>query len=618
MAGMLSVVVIACSEGNETPAVGIAPATAVASVSEIPTESPFDVEPVVTPAQIGTESVESTQVQQATQSGRGILRYEMEGGALIPDPAVDEIQNRFLFGEVYSGLTRLSADEGRIEPDLASTISVGDDGLEYRFVLKKDLKFSDGSPVTAADVKWSWERALKLETQSDHARDVLGMIVGSDAVISGAKTELQGVEVIDDLTLVVRLVRPAYHFTALLSDPVASVLKPDNVKHWGVDWLRVFNTSWVEGEAPFQFKELPASTGPFKLAEFDFLKNVTVLKPNENYWDVGAQLEALEYTNLYSSYWHGEAPNPSLDPNQFDVRSSDSFEVGGLLEGAEFAVNSVPVTGKGVASDTAPQSTFLAFNTAISPYDDVDFRRALVAAADASDLDVRYLVGFPDTPASALLPPQFPGHETAVAAPLLDRNRAEDAFAASRYADSAETLTMTFLTERIELGEEDFARMTDNWGDWLRLNPRYGTETVHGNAQEMSDAFQSALADGTLEMRFVRIRPGYPDPHAILGIIPVLFGEKGESPETQELEAMLQAAAAEPDAATRLERYQDIERHILDRALVLPLFWDSGGAYHVVRDWVHGFKVPKYGGSMFKNVWIDVADPAYPSNRSVD
>ena len=289
-----------------------------------------------------------------------------------------------------------------------------------------------------------------------------------------------------------------------------------------------------------------------------------------------------------------------------------------LQDGKEFTVNGKLITGEGVVSDTPPEVTFVAFNTAVPPYDDVEFRRALSAAADVGDLDVRYLVGFPDEPAAGILPPMFPGHDASIVASVPDRSRAEDALAESQYDDSPESLSITFLTERIEIAEHDFASMTANWDEWLGLVPRYGTDNIHGNGQEMREAFNSALEEGTLQMRFVRITPRYPDPHAILGVIPDLFGENAESQETRQLKALLQAAATEPDAAARLERYQDIERHIIDRALVFPLFWDDGGSYHIVRDWLHGFQIPKYGGSVFKNVWIDVSHPSYPSDRSTD
>lgn len=42
------------------------------------------------------------------------------------------------------------------------------------------------------------------------------------------------------------------------------------------------------------------------------------------------------------------------------------------------------------------------------------------------------------------------------------------------------------------------------------------------------------------------------------------------------------------------------------------MFWDEGGTCHRVQDWITAFEVPKWGGSVFRNVVIDTEHPAYP------
>ena len=160
-----------------------------------------------------------------------------------PDPAIDSATDRFDFSspslvtEIHAGLTRIVDDPiSPFELELADTYDVDREGLEYEFVLRNDLKFSDGSPLTSGDFKWSWERALKKSDAGSRARDVFGLVEGADAVILGDSEDLNGVEVIDDRTLRVRLTNPRADFPALLADPVASVLKKDNVLSWGTEW----------------------------------------------------------------------------------------------------------------------------------------------------------------------------------------------------------------------------------------------------------------------------------------------------------------------------------------------------------------------------------------------
>ncbi len=64
----------------------------------------------------------------------------------------------------YSLLVRLDMDDtSKVKGDLAESWSVSDDGLTYTFKLKSGLKFASGNPVTAEDVAWSFERAVKLD-----------------------------------------------------------------------------------------------------------------------------------------------------------------------------------------------------------------------------------------------------------------------------------------------------------------------------------------------------------------------------------------------------------------------------------------------------------------------
>ena len=85
-----------------------------------------------------------------------------------PDPAIDSAIDRFDFSspslvtEIHAGLTRIVEDPtSPFEMELADTYDIDQEGLEYEFVLRNDLKLSDGSPLTSGDFKWSWERALK-------------------------------------------------------------------------------------------------------------------------------------------------------------------------------------------------------------------------------------------------------------------------------------------------------------------------------------------------------------------------------------------------------------------------------------------------------------------------
>ncbi|MEK1902015.1 MAG: ABC transporter substrate-binding protein, partial [Rhizobium sp.] len=75
-----------------------------------------------------------------------------------------ELSTAEVTSNTYSLLVRLDMnDTSKIKGDLADSWTVSDDGLTYTFKLKPGLKFASGNPITAEDVAWSFERAVKLD-----------------------------------------------------------------------------------------------------------------------------------------------------------------------------------------------------------------------------------------------------------------------------------------------------------------------------------------------------------------------------------------------------------------------------------------------------------------------
>src|SRR5712692_5256513 len=109
--------------------------------------------------------------------------------ALISTPAdVDVMRN------VFSGLYRFD-DQLHEVPDLAVGLpDVSPDGLTYTFHLRHDAHFSNGDPITAGDVIYSWNRAAA--KQGDYAW-LFNVLVGYQDVASGRSSQLGGLAKID-------------------------------------------------------------------------------------------------------------------------------------------------------------------------------------------------------------------------------------------------------------------------------------------------------------------------------------------------------------------------------------------------------------------------------------
>ena len=158
--------------------------------------------------------------------------------------------------ELFSGLVKLSSNESSpVVADLAESWSISEDGTIYDFTLRPNLKFSDGELLTAEDVKWSFERAANPKTGSPVAEEFLGDIIGIKEIINGQKLTTEGISVLNDRTIRIKIDAPKAYFLPKLSYPTAFILSKKNVEDKNNNWL-----------------ESPVGTGPF------ILKNYTVGK----------------------------------------------------------------------------------------------------------------------------------------------------------------------------------------------------------------------------------------------------------------------------------------------------------------------------------------------------
>ncbi|UCD09288.1 MAG: peptide ABC transporter substrate-binding protein, partial [Dehalococcoidales bacterium] len=121
------------------------------------------------------------------------------------DPAIsgDATSHQYVT-QIFSGLVRLDNNLEPV-PDIAEKWTVSDDGMTYTFFLREDVKFHDGTQVTASDFKYSWERACTPSIGSLTAETYLGDIIGVREMLAGRSPEIDGVTVKDDYTLEVRI-----------------------------------------------------------------------------------------------------------------------------------------------------------------------------------------------------------------------------------------------------------------------------------------------------------------------------------------------------------------------------------------------------------------------------
>ena len=556
-----------------------------------------ETEPSKSPLMEGIEIVNSpepglaTDVDDPREGGgprRGGVFMIPSGNWLIPDAALFEPSSATepLLGEIYSGLMQLSEDPNdALKTDLAERYEIHD-GVKYEFTLKRDLKFSDGSPVTALDFKWSWERALLPSTGLNHAREVLGLIVGAAEVLEGATEELEGVEAVDDRTLIVTLSEPSAIFPFLLADPVAAVLKRENVEKWGVDFSDYSVRPSVD-----VFEEFPVGTGPFELAVFDTLNAEFVLTRNEHYHEGAPYLDGIVFvTDLF------EEQNGRMVANldrAFQERQIDWTLASTRSDRNEFG-------GEIISVFDGKRSDFLMFNSGLPPYDDLIFRRALIGSVELishHEEDEQHSIP------GSLIPPLLSGHDPELSGIPYDLDEANADISKSQYGDQKATFRPTFQTDLDGHFEDEFGFLSKSWKEGIGVG--------EGRYQyTRSDVYLERLENGEIEMRFIDVDARYPNGLAVLSEMRLAFGSGELSLEQAELDNMIESAQTESDAVKRLELYSDIQRYALERALVIPFEWpSSAGSGISLQPWVNGYREPAFHGSRFRNVWFDDTAP---------
>jgi oligopeptide transport system substrate-binding protein len=146
---------------------------------------------------------------------------------LVPsqlDPAkASDLPSLNVAHELYSGLTRFSGTG--VEPDLAESWDVDQGGLVWTFHLRKNLRWSDETPIVADDFRRSWRQALAPSTDAPYAGPALGIVRGARRLHATGAGGL-GVEALDDRTLRVTLQHPVPWFDELAAFPVAALQPP--------------------------------------------------------------------------------------------------------------------------------------------------------------------------------------------------------------------------------------------------------------------------------------------------------------------------------------------------------------------------------------------------------
>ncbi len=202
---------------------------------------------------------------------------------------------------IYTGLVQVD-DKFQIHPQLAESWQQSSDGLTWTFHLKPHLKFSDGTPLTSADVIYSIDRALQPATKSTVAPIYLDLIKDSDKLLGGRIQSLINDSLMapDPNTVVIQTNRSAAYFLFMLAHTCSYVVEKSLIDTYGSNFTDHLN--------------LGGGAGPFKVLQYVHGKEID-FGPNPNYYDALPQLQKV----IFPFYPQAEAAYQAYQNDQVDM-----------------------------------------------------------------------------------------------------------------------------------------------------------------------------------------------------------------------------------------------------------------------------------------------------------
>lgn len=493
------------------------------------------------------------------------LALFLDTGPLTMDPGVstDAGSSQYI-RQIFSGLVRLNADLIP-EPDLA-TWEVSEDGTVYTFTIKDGAQFHDGTPVTAQDFIFSWERALNrnLPPVGGSAASYLDDIVGAKAYNAGEADSVTGLEAVDDSTLVITIDEAKSYFISKLSHASAYVVLESNVPE--VPDPRLVEEDENGGASDdgqtgdAEDEELPdpwyytaIGTGPYRLAHYE-QSRAAHLTAFEGYLGPPHPIGNLVFR------FHARFPTALVEEGFIDATTwLGPGDYDALVEEESRLVERITQTD-------ALSVQYLAFNATVAPFDDPDVRRAFLLAVDRQAVydefaasGVRIAHGF--------MPPGLPGYDENIEEITHDPDAARALFANTAFGKLDEDARVIWVAGGGDAGQI-YRAIFRQWQDELDVRIQY---------RDWGRAYFYQLP-AVVEAGFGIYEYGwladYPDPHNFLD---VLFHTESPNNDGRMGSAAIDRLLEEARTAGegRLEQYQEIERRMIQDAIAFPLFFGT-------------------------------------------
>ena len=509
-----------------------------------------------TTAAAGESSAESTAAESGSAAASGDdlnVMLETPVQSLDPQQATDGTSFEVI-ADYTDGLMQMDSD-GQAVPAIAESYELSDDGLTYTFHLRTDAKWSNGTPVTAADFVFAWQRAVDPAVASEYAYMLsdIGQVKNAAEIIAGEKDKSElGVTAVDDNTLKVELNVPVSYFLSLMYFPTFYPVNEEFFNSCG----DTFGTS----------PETVLSNGAYVLDDYQPAATAFHLTKNADYYDADrVKLAGLNYQVIQDS----QQALMSYQNGDLDITLVNGEQVDQVKDDPEFKT-----IGAGYLWYVSPNMS------AVPELNNQNIRMALTMAIDREAITNDVLKDG-SLPTYTAVPMQF------AAGPdgsdfSEDQTKFSDvcAFDAEKAADywkkGLEELGETEMTLEMIVDADDAPQkvaqvLQEQWQQTLPgLTVSIKVEPKKQRVQDMQD--------GNFQIALTRWGPDYADPMTYLGMWITGNSNNYGLWSDADYDAIIAECTTGDlctDAEGRWAKMYDAEKIVMDQAVIFPLYTQS-------------------------------------------
>lgn len=440
----------------------------------------------------------------------------------------------------YQRLVAYEVKDGKgqttVTGQLAESWTVSEDGKVWEFKLKPGNMFSDGTPVDAAAVKFSFERLMKLAQGP------------SEAFPAGLT-----VEAVDPATVRFTLPEAFAPFLYTLANSGAAIVNPAVMAQERDGDLA---QGWLSANT--------AGSGAFQLSAWEKGQSITLV-PNPNYAGDAPALKSVEVRIIPDA----SARRLALEAGDIDIAESLPVDQTEAIAAAE-----------GVKVETYPSLlvTYLYLNNAKPPFDNVEARKAVIAAVDRAGIIDGIMLGQAE-PMNGPIPNGMWGYDATIPAPEWNIEAAKAAF---------ESLGLAGQTLTFALSDRDPAWATIG----LAVQANLAEAGVTVNLESSANAsYRDRIDAGDFQIAIGNWSPDFADPYMFMNYW-FDSGKHGLSGNRSfytnpKVDELVRAAAVETDQAKREAMYQEAQKIAVEDAAYVYLFQRS--TQLAMRDNVAGY-----------------------------